>query len=75
MSRSRKTRPIIGVTTCASEKKDKSQAHRKLRAAVRSAVAADANALPTLRDVSDVWSFGKDGKRWLNNLGSAWLRK
>lgn len=64
MSKSRKRTPICGITTVESEKQDKLIAHRKLRAAVRVALASDHEVMPELREVSDVWTFGKDGKMW-----------
>jgi hypothetical protein len=67
MSRSRRHTPVCGITTARSEKADKRQAHRRLRARARS-VAARAHperdaVWPGLRDVSDPWSMAKDGKR------------
>jgi tellurite resistance protein len=64
MSRSRKKANVSGITTCESEKQDKRLANRKLRAAVRVAMADEAEVMPELREVSSVWTFGKDGKRW-----------
>ena len=68
MSRSRKKTAVSGITTCESEKQDKRLANRKLRAAVRTAMADDAEVMPELREVSSVWTFGKDGKTWLGDL-------
>jgi hypothetical protein len=67
MSRSRKKVPITGIAVCDSEKQDKQKANRKLRAAVRVALAFDQDMMPELRAVSNVWTFGKDGKQWLGN--------
>lgn len=64
MSRSRKKVPITGVAVCESEKQDKRKANRKLRASVRVAIADDREVMPQLREVSNVWTFGKDGKGW-----------
>lgn len=68
MSRSRKKTPISGMTTCKSEKQDKRKANRKLRFAVRVAISNETEILPELREISNVWSFGKDGKQWLGDL-------
>ena len=64
MSRSRRRTPIVGITTADSEKDDKRQANQNLRHAVRRALRTGAEVIPTLRDVSDVWTFAKDGKHW-----------
>ncbi|MCX7177995.1 MAG: hypothetical protein NTX56_04230 [Proteobacteria bacterium] len=55
---------MSGVTTCESEKYDKQTANRRLRVAMRGALASDADVMPALREVSDTYCFGKDGKRW-----------
>lgn len=75
MSRSRKKTPIIGMTTTDTEKKDKRQANRKLRVAVRNAIVGDEEVMPELREVSDVWTFSKDGKQWVGHARTEWLRK
>ena len=64
MTRSRKRTPIAGITTAETEKDDKRRANRTLRAAVRGAIAAGAEVMPELREVSNEWSFAKDGKRY-----------
>lgn len=64
MSRSYRHTPIHSMTTARSEKEDKRIANRKLRAAVRTAMAARKEIMPDLRDVSDPWSMAKDGKVW-----------
>jgi hypothetical protein len=75
MSRSRKHTPIGAITTATSEKRDKQLANRRLRAALRSAVALGADVLPEMRDVSDPWTFDKDGKRWWGAAFPRSLRK
>ena len=69
MSRSYQHTPIFGMTTARSEKEDKRIANRILRAACRTALAScrdyDALVMPILREVSNVWSFDKDGKQRL----------
>lgn len=64
MSRSYRKSPFHG--NCAdSDKADKVAANRRLRRAVRANLRDyddDADVLPELRGVSDVWDFAKDGK-------------
>jgi|GraSoiStandDraft_4_1057263.scaffolds.fasta_scaffold1884296_2 hypothetical protein len=73
MSRSRRSTPIVGLTTSASEKTDKVMAHRRLRHAVKTAVAAtvredgDAPTAETEHPRSGQWTFAKDGKRWIGH--------
>ena len=69
MSRSYRKTPIFGTTTADSEKKDKRLANRKYRRSVRQLVDEDLNDenIPDIREMSDVWSFDKDGKRFYNN--------
>lgn len=63
MSRSIRKTPMSGATTTASDQADKRLAQRKLRTATRQALRHGDEIVPTLRNVSDVWSFDKDGKR------------
>lgn len=74
MSRSYMRTPITGHTTAVSEKQDKRLANRRLRRAahqrlrgLENGVECDAVEVPTIRDVSNVYSFDKDGKQWLDN--------
>ena len=65
MSRFRKKHPFCGITTATTEKEDKRRAHRTLRRVFRDLDLSDPDSLvvPLLREVSNVWSFGKDGKQ------------
>lgn len=63
MSRSRKKKPITGMTLAESEKKFKQQEHQRERAAVRTALAADKEVLPHPKEYGDPWDGPKDGKR------------
>jgi len=74
MSRSRKHTPITGNVGAwdRSEKKDKRKANRRLRARQRSAVKKGVEVLPALREVSNVYSFMKDGKHYVSG---GWRRK
>jgi hypothetical protein len=58
MSRSRRKTPKAGITTADSEKQDKRLANRDLRRKVR-----QGKLDLRVRDVSNVWSFDKDGKQ------------
>ncbi len=62
MSRSRKKRPITGKTCCRSEKKDKQLANRSLRIQQKQAIHHRKDVMPDLKEVSDIYSWGKDGK-------------
>lgn len=64
MSRSHKSVPITGIACCDSERRDKQIANRKLRAAIRVALSGGREVMPALREVSNAYSFGKDGKQW-----------
>jgi hypothetical protein len=68
MSRSRKHTPISSNTTSSSEKRDKRIANRKLRRRTKATVQTnpEAESLPELREVSDVWGMDKDGKHYFN---------
>ena len=65
MSRSVRKVPIIGITCKESEHDDKRIAQRRLRRAAKEAMRRG-RPLPLLREVSDIWNFAKDGKRWMN---------
>lgn len=74
MSRSYKHTPITGYTTAESEKEDKKLWHGALRTAEREFLSKidvdttdDDNLIdPVEKDVSNVWSFDKDGKHYMN---------
>lgn len=65
MSRSRKKTPIVGITTAETEKKNKLEANRKLRRLNRIKIHKEDFDLFQLREISNVWGFDKDGKRYL----------
>lgn len=65
MSRSKRKTPIIGNCVCRSEKQDKAIANRRLRRAEKAAIKSNAEILPHKKEISDIWAFGKDGKRYL----------
>ena len=76
MSRSRRKTKIFGYTSFKySEKEDKRDANRKFRRITRQLVKGRKEVLPKLRELSDVWAFAKDGKRYMNNVEKKYLRK
>jgi len=70
MSRSRRKTPIVGNTTCRSERQDKKRWHQRWRTRERTALASASPEalsahLPLLENqVSNVWSMGKDGRSY-----------
>jgi hypothetical protein len=76
MARSRKKTPIRGVAD-ASDKADKSRANRRERRVVKTYIATDkgVDALPQKRELSDVWTFAKDGKGRYERTDGKILRK
>lgn len=77
MARSRKKTPIRGLTSADSEKEDKRRANRKLRRSVRETLSQDSSLerAAEMREVSNVWSMGKEGKYYLNKAEQKDLRK
>lgn len=68
MSRSYRKTPITGITTARSEKEDKRFCNRKWRRMVKEALYYNREVMPSQREAMDVWSMGKDGKRWRGHL-------
>lgn len=66
MSRSFKHTTISGITTATSEKRDKQLANRRFRRISRYRVKIDAEPLIDLDEISDIWDFQKDGKRYFD---------
>ena len=64
MSRSYKHTTISGITTATSEKRDKQLANRRFRRISKHRVKIDAEPLVHLNEISDIWDFQKDGKRY-----------
>jgi len=75
MSRSKKKTKIHGITTADSEKENKREANRKFRRIVKQKIKAPTSELPKLRQISNVWSFDKDGKRYNPEMTDKELRK
>lgn len=67
MSRSRRRTPVCGITTARSEKEDKIAAHRRERRRVHTVLGVEParDLLPHRRELSNVWSYAKDGKQYL----------
>jgi hypothetical protein len=77
MSRSYRHTPIRGNVWAKSEKQDKRLAQRAWRRKVRVSLHHGRwECLPALREVSNVWAFPKDGKKYVRHLppkgGRAW---
>ena len=67
MSRSKRKTSIHGITMAESEKTDKLAANRKYRRTLKQKLEAEPEApLPVVRELSNVWSFAKDGKQYLD---------
>jgi len=70
MSRSRRKTPIFGITNCKSERQDKVIWHGRLRANTHTALTSlsppehDGKVMPAVREISNPWSMGKDGRHW-----------
>lgn len=75
MSRSRKKTPITGITTAVTEKENKREANRKLRRLNRIKIHKKEYDFFQLREISDVWGFDKDGKKYLKAPDKKDLRK
>jgi hypothetical protein len=75
MSRSEKKTKIRGITTAKSEKENKQEANRKYRRIVKQKVKSKESELPKIKEISNVWSFDKDGKIYDSEMTDKDLRK
>lgn len=75
MSRSRRKTPITGITTAVTEKENKRDANRKLRRLNKIKIHKRDYDLFQLREISNVWGFDKDGKRYLKDASKRCLMK
>jgi hypothetical protein len=66
---------ITGYTTKESEKRDKTIANKRFRRLVRVRIAKRTEVLPLVREVSSVWTFDKDGKRYYPEMTKLQMRK
>lgn len=64
MSRSSRNNPAGGITTANSEKHDKRVANRRFRRKTRLAIRHEREPPASPRQISNVWCWAKDGKRW-----------
>ena len=64
MSRSKRKKPHFGYTTCESEKRDKQIANKRYRKLIKTLIKKNAVTLPQVREIVNVWDFGKDGKHY-----------
>ena len=78
MSRSKRSTPVVGHTTAASEKSDKVFAHRHGRHAAKARLGVDPQSgaeLDKEHRRSGDWTFAKDGRQWLGARHRELLRK
>ena len=75
MSRSEKKTKIRGITSAKSEKENKQDANRKYRRIVKQKVKSNESELPKIKEISNVWSFDKDGKTYDSKMTDKDLRK
>jgi hypothetical protein len=66
MSRSKRKTPIFGYTTAETEKRDKRLANRAYRHRLKSQRPSENEVIPHRRELSNVWCFDKDGKRYVH---------
>ena len=75
MSRSTRKTPKTGITTAETEKENKRTANRKFRRVTKAKVKKGDDELPLTKELSNVWSFDKDGKQFLKKPTKEDLRK
>jgi hypothetical protein len=75
MSRSLKKTPKKGITAAETEKDNKRKANRKLRRLMKSQVKKGNSEPVNIKEISNVWSFDKDGKQFLKRPTEKDLRK
>jgi len=75
MSRSYIKNKIIGYTKKETEKRDKTIANKRYRRLVKVRIAKRSETLPLIREVSNVYSFDKDGKHYYAKMTRLEMRK
>lgn len=75
MSRSFRRTPIFPITTCESEKEDKRIANRAFRRKTKVAILTGRELPMSMDEVSNPWSWGKDGKNYWPEAPKKWLTK
>ena len=73
MSRSYKKTPICGITTSESEKQDKQIANRRFRRNSRQLVRIGKEPPLRTREVSNVYTFDKDGRQYFSVIKYPYL--
>ena len=74
MARSYKYRPFF--TYCSgSEKEDKRLANRDFRHKTKLRAKSGSGEFLLMREVSNVWAFAKDGRRYVKEAGKKEMRK
>lgn len=74
MSRSKRKKPFLRYCG-SSDKKDKTLANRKFRKAEKRNVNLGIDPPAHKREVSNIYNFSSDGKRYLKNPNPKWMRK
>lgn len=76
MSRSKKKTKIRGTSNSPSEKEEKQLANRRFRRKNKvKTKELDEDNYPKKREVSDVWTFSKDGKYYDKEMSDKDMRK
>jgi len=75
MSRSYIKNKIVGYTKKETEKRDKTIANKRYRRLVKVRIAKRSEVLPLAREVSNVWTFDKDGKHYYPEMTKLEMRK
>ena len=66
---------IVGYTKKETEKRDKTIANKRYRRLVKVRIAKRSEVLPLVREVSNVWTFDKDGKHYYSEMSKLEMRK
>ena len=76
MSKSKVKHNKMKCSPDISNKKDRSNANRKLRRIARILIKKGEEVLPNLRDISDPWNFTSDGlATYTPIIGTKWERR
>jgi len=75
MSRSTKKTPKTGITGAQTEKNNKRDANRKFRRVTKIQVKKNEDRFVDIKEISNVWSFDKDGKQFLKKATKKDMRK
>lgn len=75
MSRSIRKNPIFGITTAKSEKFDKRKYNRAFRRVSKEKIKKGILAPISVKEVTNIWTMSKDGKRYYSLFQQKWLRK